>query len=478
MIQKKIIISSLAILLLITIFPITSSHHMDNLEEHYNQTTSTVDILLYTAIQEWPSKSWIYLLNMDGTPITYFEYDWYLFSDVEVVQNQLYTTDWIAPCLYKVNLTDGALEQVISDLSLLYMYDVAFDGTYFYIDEWNLNRYDINGNKDSTIAFNEEVRGSTWDANYYWTLLDSTQIKCWDIQNWPTINEIPANTFSPPTSYCRGLWFDGLYFWTAESIEGTTGTIYQFDYNGTIIKQIPEPIPQGYAACTVNINDEPPHIPNTPTGPTIGSPGQEYTYETSTSDPEGHNIFYQWKWDNNTLSSWLGPYTSGIPTQNSHIWEEPGTYDIQVKAKDVYGAKSSWSQPLTITIQNQPPNPPSITGRINGSAGTSYSYTFISTDPKEDEVSYYIEWGDGEITDWTTFQVSGPPGYSESHIWNIEDSYSIRAKANGTSGMESDWATLDISMPLNQGTYVISLPQRILELFPNAFPILRRILGL
>ncbi|MFX0202258.1 MAG: FG-GAP repeat domain-containing protein, partial [Candidatus Hodarchaeota archaeon] len=61
----------------------------------------------------------------------------------------------------------------------------------------------------------------------------------------------------------------------------------------------------------------------------------------------------------------------------------------------------------------KPPNPPIIDGPPSGKAGNPYTYTFTSTDPDGDDVSYYIKWGDGEITDWTAFQASGPPGYSE-----------------------------------------------------------------
>jgi hypothetical protein len=156
------------------------------------------------------------------------------------------------------------------------------------------------------------------------------------------------------------------------------------------------------------------------------------------------------------------------------------TYYWQIIAKDIHTATTDgpiWYF-TTEETTNEPPSPPTITGKINGKAGTAYSYTFIATDPDDDEVSYYIEWGDGEITDWTTPQASGLPGYSESHIWDIEDSYTIRAKAKDTIGLESDWGILEISMPLNQGTIPVLLLQWILELFPNAFPLLRLLMML
>jgi hypothetical protein len=115
--------------------------------------------------------------------------------------------------------------------------------------------------------------------------------------------------------------------------------------------------------------------------------------------------------------------------------------------------------------ENQPPNAPIIDGPPRGKAGNPYTYTFTSTDLDGDDVSYYIKWGDGDITDWTDFQASGPSGYSESHTWDEQDDYTIEAKAKDIYGFESDWATFPVTMPRNRATYN-SLLYRFLEHFP------------
>ncbi|MFX1555243.1 MAG: PKD domain-containing protein [Promethearchaeota archaeon] len=120
---------------------------------------------------------------------------------------------------------------------------------------------------------------------------------------------------------------------------------------------------------------------------------------------------------------------------------------------------------------NEPPNKPTINGPTSGKAGTSYDYTLTSTDPDGDQVSYYIKWDDESITDWTAFQDSGPPGYSESHVWHDQGTYTIEAKAKDIYGAESDWATLDVTMPKTK-TINANL-QWIFQRFLNAFPILR-----
>jgi len=103
-----------------------------------------------------------------------------------------------------------------------------------------------------------------------------------------------------------------------------------------------------------------PNKPSKPSGPTSGKAGKEYTYSTSTTDPDGDQVYYKWYWNDkiNETSGWLGPYDSGDTVTASHIWEEKGDYNIRVKAKDVHGEESPWSDPLPITMpKNKAINP-------------------------------------------------------------------------------------------------------------------------
>jgi hypothetical protein len=98
---------------------------------------------------------------------------------------------------------------------------------------------------------------------------------------------------------------------------------------------------------------QPPSKPVTPSGPTTGKPGRIYIYFTYASDPEGDQIFYKWEWGDDTTSDWLGPYDSNERARASHIWKEEGEYKVRVKAKDVYGAESNWSDPLKVSMPRE-----------------------------------------------------------------------------------------------------------------------------
>jgi hypothetical protein len=207
------------------------------------------DLIVFTANQEFLSR--IYLLDSDGNVIDYHQYDFYRWVGMEVVDGELYVAEAFAPRVYKVDPVTGDLEVFIDDWSLYYFYDVAFDGTYFYVDEWDLNRYDVNGDYAGTASFDENVLGCAWDGDYFWTLDDTNVIKCWDLSGWPTVTPIPANNFTPPSPQCRGLYFKDGYFCSAES-GSSPGQIYQFDHNGNVIEQWSEPAFSGWGAAFID----------------------------------------------------------------------------------------------------------------------------------------------------------------------------------------------------------------------------------
>jgi hypothetical protein len=206
------------------------------------------DIIVFTANQTWLSR--VYLMRMDGTVIKYFEYDFYRFTDLEVINNELYAAEAFAPRVYKINLETGELVVIIDDWSLFYFYDIGFDGDYLYTTEWDMHQYSLNGTHISSSPFEGTPTGGASNNNYYWTLNDAGAIQCWDFLEWPNKVEVPENNFSPPTPDCRGLWHDGQYFWSAESKQGL-GHIYKFDSNGTVVQQWLEPSFSGWGACVI-----------------------------------------------------------------------------------------------------------------------------------------------------------------------------------------------------------------------------------
>jgi hypothetical protein len=206
--------------------------------------------IIFTANQEFLSR--IYVLTMDGSVERYFEYDFYRWCDMEVVDGELYVAEAFAPRVYRVDIETGDLEVVVDDWSLYYFYGLAFDGEFLYVDEWDLNRYTLDGVKDGTAGFEGDVFGCAWDGDYLWTLDDTGVAQCWDIAGWPSVAHVSGNDMTVPSAACRGLFFDGEYFWSAESLEGTPGRIYRFDHDGTVVEQWTAPAYRGWGACLLS----------------------------------------------------------------------------------------------------------------------------------------------------------------------------------------------------------------------------------
>jgi hypothetical protein len=93
-----------------------------------------------------------------------------------------------------------------------------------------------------------------------------------------------------------------------------------------------------------------PENPEKPDGPSQGIILDEYSFTTSTIEPENEPIYFLFSWDDGTTSNWLGPYASNETVQSSHSWNEAGDYNITVKAKDENGTESDWSEPHTVHI--------------------------------------------------------------------------------------------------------------------------------
>jgi len=93
-----------------------------------------------------------------------------------------------------------------------------------------------------------------------------------------------------------------------------------------------------------------PLTPSIPNGVSSGYIDTEYVFTSSTTDPDGNDVFYQFSWGDGTTSDWIGPIISGQDVEMTHVWSDKGNYEIRVKARDIFNAESSWSDPLPISM--------------------------------------------------------------------------------------------------------------------------------
>ncbi len=89
-------------------------------------------------------------------------------------------------------------------------------------------------------------------------------------------------------------------------------------------------------------------------------------------------------------------------------------------------------------ISPDTPNQPD--GPTEGEVDVEYTFSTMSTDPDNDQISYGWDWdGDFVVDEWTEYHNSGTT-VETTHSFTSEGTYEIKVKATDTSGAESDWS--------------------------------------
>lgn len=217
----------------------------------------------------------------------------------------------------------------------------------------------------------------------------------------------------------------------ADIITTIDDTIYAWDMNGNTIDYFPMTIEPGYCMLgAVTVDD-------------VDGDGNVELIAGTSSEPTTGAYLYIWE-------------LQEIYNQDAMQWP---MFQHDTKHSGLYGKCSAG------------PNTPIIDGPLEGNAGEEYEYTFSATHPEDGDVLLFIDWGDNSSSGWIGPYNSGQE-IIEGHTWDERGTYIIRAKAKDNNGLESNWGTLEVVMPVKQQV-TNTLLQMIWGLFPNVFPILR-----
>ncbi len=343
--------------------------------------------------------------------------------------------------IYTANVVDGKIHAVYPNGTLKWSFQtddwvysspaLAEDGT-IYIGSNDRHLYAINPN--GTLKWRYSVGNN--------------------IQDTPAVGPDGTIFFGCWDNYFYALYPNGTLKWkvnTGYSIDesspaiGIDGTVYIGSLNGQIISVYPN----GTIQWRFQTDDE------IYSSPTIDKNGIIYCGSNDgflyAINPDGS---LRWRFD-----------TGVNIMESSPVFAKDGTIYIANWGSYFYALH---------VIYNNEPTIPVITGQINGKIKQPYEYTISATDPDADNLSYYIDWGDDSATDWIGPYVSGDQ-VVQSHQWMKRGTYTIQVKARDEHGMESDWGTLTVIMPYKPPQHPFI--HWLLERFPNAFPLLRYLIG-
>jgi len=174
----------------------------------------------------------------------------------------------------------------------------------------------------------------------------------------------------------------------------------------------------------------PPSTPQKPSGSTKGFVGFAYNFSTVASDPNNFNISYGWDWNGDGIvDEWSDWLPSDTICTMQHKWEEKGSYEIKVIAKNEYGAVSNWSEALLIKISKDETPPNTII--LEGPEGViRYNTVFFRwkgeddvTKPDKLQYSYILE---GYMSKWSEWSYNTSVTFSS--LPNGEYTFKVRAK--------------------------------------------------
>lgn len=126
---------------------------------------------------------------------------------------------------------------------------------------------------------------------------------------------------------------------------------------------------------------------------------------------------------------------------------------------------------------DEPPEKPTITGQRIGIVGKEYEYKFNTTDPENNNITYYINWGDSSSELLIGPYLSGVE-ISANYTWLEKGNYLIKVKAVDIYNVESEIATFKINMLKSKTIDATLFLQGFLQRFPFFNKILNQIINL
>ena len=322
------------------------------------QITSMVDKTIYYEQGDYSNTTWIkkaaFMASNDNYPISEGTHNFVI--DTYLTPNN-YTCDKLYCHTY--HATTQQVTDALDDGRSLAVYS-GHGSTTSWVDGPPFTQSNVNAltNDDiypfvcSHACFTNqftvgECFGETWlrashkGAVAFWGATDSSY--------WDEDDVLEKSMF-------KAWWTDGI-----ETIGGMTnmGLFYLFEHyggGGSSQYYFEEYNVLGDSSVRIqngNSLNTPPNTPDAPTGPATGEIGVECTFTTRTTDPQNDTVSYKVSWGD-TVSDWLGLYSSGENVSFTHTWTKVGTYDIRVQAKDSGGLESDWSEASSIIITEAP----------------------------------------------------------------------------------------------------------------------------
>ena len=155
------------------------------------------------------------------------------------------------------------------------------------------------------------------------------------------------------------------------------------------------------------------------------------------------------KTDENGNREWENSFGSSLKPDGGSciIQSNDGTYIVAGLTNSYNDNMDGWLVKVA-PFENQRPSKPILNGPTDGKIGIRYNYTVKTTEPDDENLFYWFDWGDS-YTPWQgPFQ--SDDNYTHSKKWYERGSYLIKVKARDPYGGDSEWTTLKVYISKNK----------------------------
>jgi hypothetical protein len=146
-----------------------------------------------------------------------------------------------------------------------------------------------------------------------------------------------------------------------------------------------------------------------------------------------HNSFWDYGYD--ALFYFEYTETPYYHTSQDTIAHINATYAV----KNIRLVLATLAELAEASYLSNPPAKPVITGPASGVLNVTYTFTVNTTEPDGEDISYYVDWGDGTNSGWL-----GPYSPGTSHTaekaWSAVATYPVKTKAKDIHGVTSEWS--------------------------------------
>jgi hypothetical protein len=204
------------------------------------------------------------------------------------------------------------------------------------------------------------------------------------------------------------------------------------------------------------VENQPPTITSTPTGPALRD--RAYEYQATATDPDGQSV--TWSVDTSAVPpSVVGDLnmnsSTGLLTWTPHV---AGDYHLTITANDGHGGTNQQAFTLTV-LQNAPPvitSQPALRTNVN----QAYSYTVTASDPNTGDTLTYTLPGNpvpGQVTfNGTTHHLQWTP--TQVGLYDF-----VAAVSDGTDETDQSFEVRVVDPADNQPPHITSNPPTTIQ---------------